>query len=75
MFSPPKAGSKITAVRRKLRAGAKLGARVVVFASMLVCSLTRVAQANAVAVGVDTPAVGRLSADDQAKLLNSLHES
>jgi hypothetical protein len=34
-----------------------------------------VAQANAVVVGVDAPTAGRLSADDQSKLLNSLHES
>jgi hypothetical protein len=46
----------------------KLGARVVVFASMLVCSLTSVAQANPVVVGVDPRTVGRLSADDQSKI-------
>jgi hypothetical protein len=42
---------------------------------MLECSLTSVAQSNAVVVGVDAPTAGRLSADDQSKLLNSLHES
>jgi hypothetical protein len=42
---------------------------------MLVCFLTSVAQANPVVVGVDPPTVGRLSADEESKLLNSLHES
>jgi hypothetical protein len=42
---------------------------------MLVCSLTSVVQANPVVVGVDPPTVGRLNADDESKLLNSLHES
>lgn len=55
--------------------GLNLTARILVIAGLLTASLTSVAQSNGVVVGVDPPGVGRLSADDQMKLLNSLHDA
>jgi hypothetical protein len=53
----------------------KLRAWVLVFVGLMAACLTSLAQSNGVVVGADIPGVGRVSADQQAKLLNSLHDS
>ena len=45
-----------------------------VFAGWMATSSPSLAQFNGVVVGADIPGVGRLSADQQTELLNSLHE-
>jgi hypothetical protein len=51
-----------------------LRTRIFVCAGLIAASLAAIAQSNVV-VGVDIPGVGRMSTDEQTKLLNSLHEA
>ena len=53
----------------------KLKPWILVCAGLMALSLASTAQSNTVVVGVDIPGVGRMSADEQTKLLNSLHDS